>query len=359
MSLLFTLARPVLHALDAETAHLLTVRALSCLPARPPAPDPAALEQTLWGRRFPNPVGLAAGFDKNAETMAAMLGLGFGFVEAGTVTPRPQAGNPRPRLFRLPVDGAVINRMGFNNQGLDAYVARLRRYRERGGRGLIAANIGKNKDTAAIADDYVICARAVAPYADFLVVNVSSPNTPGLRDLQGAEQLREIFGRIRDALDSPPPLVLKIAPDLSRAGIDSVAATTRELGLDGLIVSNTTIDRPASLKDPAKSQAGGLSGRPLFARSTAMIGAFAQILEDKVAIIGVGGIASGADAWAKIRAGASLVELYTALVYNGPALVDEIKAYLAQALADSGLARLEDAVGRDRDAAASALKDSA
>ncbi len=349
MSALFDLAVPLLRRLPPETAHRLTIRALRLgLAPRHPRPDPPSLSITLWRRTFPNPVGLAAGFDKNAEVTDAMLGFGFGFVETGTVTPRPQPGNPRPRLFRLTEDRALINRLGFNNDGLAAAAARLGARRRSGG--IVGANIGKNRDTLDDAADYVLGVTALAPLADYLVVNVSSPNTPGLRALQRKSAVTALIERLMAARAAaapanPPPLLLKIAPDLGteeRADLAQAALTT---GIDGLVVANTTVARPATLMSPDAHEPGGLSGRPLFAPSTALVAEMYRLTGGKLPIIGVGGIASGADAYEKIRAGASLVQLYTALVYHGPGLVQRIKQELAALLARDGFASVAQAVG--------------
>ena len=352
---LFPIVGPLLRSVDPEKAHGLTIKALASglVPAVREADDPI-LQTRVLGLDFANPVGLAAGFDKNAEVVDPMLRLGFGFVEAGSVTPRPQPGNPKPRLFRVPEQGAVINRMGFNNEGLEPFAERLER-RLSGGRkapGIVGANLGKNKDTVEAADDYVIGVRRVAALADYLVVNVSSPNTPGLRALQGRDPLRTLLGRVLDARAScklvrNPPVLLKIAPDLTDEDKADIAAVALESGIDGLIVSNTTIARPAEIPEPLRSEAGGLSGKPLFAPSTAVLREMYALTGGKLPLIGVGGIASGADAYAKIRAGASLVQLYSALVYAGPALVLAIRRDLAALLRRDGFASLGDAVGAD------------
>ncbi|MGF1594537.1 MAG: quinone-dependent dihydroorotate dehydrogenase [Kiloniellaceae bacterium] len=345
----FSLLGPLLRRLDPETAHGLTLWALRRgLAPRVAAPDDPVLACELWGLTFANPLGLAAGFDKDARVMAAMLGLGFGFVEVGSVTPRPQPGNPKPRIFRLPEDGAVINRLGFNNAGMEAARARLAAFREAGpARGPVGVNLGKNKDSAA-AGDYVLGAAALGPLADYLVVNVSSPNTPGLRALQGRAKLEELLGRVLAALPDPaPPLLVKIAPDLTAEDKADIAAVALSLGISGLIATNTTIARPADLKAAARTEAGGLSGRPLFGLSTAVLGDLYRLTEGKIPLIGVGGIASGADAYRKIRAGASLVQLYTGLVYGGPALVGRIKTELARLLREDGFASVSAAVGAD------------
>ncbi|MBI3445038.1 MAG: quinone-dependent dihydroorotate dehydrogenase [Magnetospirillum sp.] len=346
----YSLAGPLVRLLDAETAHGLTVRLLKTgLVPRQPVFNPPQLRVTLWGRDFVNPVGLAAGFDKNAEVPDSMLDQGFGFVEIGSVTPRPQPGNPKPRMFRLPEDGAVINRMGFNNQGLEAVAARLA---ARPRHGIVGANLGKNKDTEDAASDYEKGAARLAPLSDYLVINVSSPNTPGLRALQSRDQLESLVGRTRAALmaampSGAPPLLLKIAPDLAWEDLADIAAIALEGGLDGLIVSNTTIARPESLRSKNAGQTGGLSGAPLFESSTAMLRRVYELTRGRLPIIGVGGIASGSEAYAKIRAGASLVQLYSAMVYEGPALVTRIKHDLLDLLGRDGFATITDAVGAD------------
>jgi len=350
----FSLCGPLLRRLDPETAHRLTLWALEHgLAPRRPADDDPILASTLWGLAFHNPLGLAAGFDKDARAMAALLGIGLGFVEVGSVTPRPQPGNPRPRIFRLPEDGAVINRLGFNNAGLEAARARLQAFRQAGTtarrpRGPVGVNLGKNKDTADAASDYVLGAAALGPLADYLVVNVSSPNTPGLRALQGRAELEALLGRVMAALPRPaPPLLVKIAPDLTAEDKADIAAVSLALGVSGLIATNTTIARPAELRGAARGEAGGLSGRPLFAPSTAVLGDLYRLTEGRIPLIGVGGVASGADAYRKIRAGASLVQLYTGLIYGGPALVQSIKAELARLLRQDGFDSVAAAVGAD------------
>jgi len=348
---LFRLAGPLLRLLDPETAHGLTLRLLQAglVPAQP-SYDPPALAVRLWGRSFPNPVGLAAGFDKNAEVPDAMLAQGFGFVEVGSVTPLAQPGNPRPRLFRLTADAAIINRMGFNNQGVEAVAARLAARRSRGG--LVGANLGKNKATEDAAADYEKGAARLAPLSDYLVINVSSPNTPGLRALQGRDQLESLVRRTRAALirsmpKAAPPLLLKIAPDLAWEDLSDIAAVALAGDLDGLIVSNTTVARPDSLRSPQASETGGLSGAPLFASSTAMVRRMYELTHGKLPIIGVGGIASGSEAYAKIRAGASLVQLYSALIYGGPGLVTQIKRDMVDLLTRDGFSSITEAVGAD------------
>lgn len=353
----YRLFGPLIRLLDPETAHGLTLRALRAglVPSQPvdqPGDEGACLRVTLWGRSFPNPIGLAAGFDKNGEVPDAMLGQGFGFVEIGSVTPKPQPGNPQPRLFRLTEDAAAINRMGFNNQGLEAVAARLA---QRPRRGIVGANLGKNKTTEDAAADYELGAAALAGVADYLVINVSSPNTPGLRALQGRDQLESLVGRSRAALNAAvadpakrPPLLLKIAPDLAADDLADIAQVALEGGaLDGLIVSNTTIVRAPSLRSRHRGETGGLSGRPLFESSTQVLREMYRLTEGRLPIIGVGGIESGADAYAKIRAGASLLQLYTAMIFHGPAVVTRIKRELAALLRRDGFSTLSAAVGAD------------
>ena len=341
-----TLGTQAIRLLEPEAAHRATLR----LMASPFAPrlrvrsDPM-LRIRIAGIDFPNPLGLAAGFDKNAEVPDAMLRLGFGFVEIGGVTPLPQPGNDRPRVFRLPDDGAVINRYGFNNDGVEAIAARLRRRRRTG---IVGANLGANKDSADRVEDYVKGVKGLEGLVDFYTVNISSPNTPGLRALQDKSALTALLKRViaaRDGLGVAAPVFLKIAPDLSDADKADIAAAALEEGIDALIVSNTTIARPASLKSPYKDETGGLSGRPLFAPSTALLREFHQSLGGRVPIIGAGGVFSAEDAYEKIRAGASLVQLYTALIYKGPALVAEIVGRLPRLLRRDGFQSLAAAVG--------------
>lgn len=352
---LFPVVGRILRSFDPETAHTLTVKSLAmgCGPVER-RPDDPILRTRVWGLDFANPVGLAAGFDKDAEVLDPMLRMGFGFVEAGSVTPRPQPGNPKPRLFRLTAQGAVLNRMGFNNGGLEQFARRFedRRGNPRRAGGIAGANLGKNKDTAEAADDYVLGVRRLAPFADYLVVNVSSPNTPGLRALQGREPLRTLLGRVLDAraacgLERAPPLLLKIAPDLTDEDKADIAAVALETGIDGLVVSNTTIARPDGIPARFKGEAGGLSGRPLFAPSTRVLREMYGLTGGRLPLVGAGGIASGDDAYAKIRAGAALVQLYSALIYGGPALLAAIKRDLAARLRADGFASVADAVGTE------------
>jgi dihydroorotate dehydrogenase len=344
----FRILRPVLHGIDSERAHRLALFALKSRLAtvfyRSPVEDPV-LQQTVWNRFFPNPIGLAAGFDKNAVAFEAALDLGFGFVEVGGVTPLPQKGNPRPRLFRLEADRAVINRMGFNNDGLAIVEARLRR---RSGRGIVGVNLGKNKDQKDPTADYATLAGALARYADFLVINVSSPNTPGLRALQSAAPLIAIIRAARAVMSKEgPPLLIKLAPDLTAEDLAEAVKAARAEKLDGIVVSNTTLARPASLQAPERGETGGLSGAPLFELSTRVLADVYKLTEGAIPLIGVGGVASGADAYAKIRAGASLVQLYSALVFEGPGLVNTIKEELAALLKRDGFSSVAAAVGAD------------
>ena len=358
MTDLHSLFLPALRLLSPEAAHKATIRALALgLGPRDRVPDDPVLATTVWGLDFRNPVGLSAGFDKGGEVPDAMLAAGFGFVEAGTVTPLPQPGNPKPRLFRLTDDDAVINRLGFNGDGLAPYVERAARRRTGGRRALgpFGANLGKNKDTKDGAADYEICIEAVAPYADYLVINISSPNTPGLRSMQGREILSDLLERaikararaVPDA-NARPPLIVKIASDLEATERADIAAVVLASGVDGMTVANTTVTRPDSMTDPQKDEPGGLSGAPLFPLSLEMIGDMYRRTEGRIPIIGSGGVASGAQAYAMIRAGASLVQLYTALVFQGPGLIPRIKRDLAARLKADGFARVADAVGADQ-----------
>ena len=348
MTDLFRLFRPLLHSLPPESAHRLTLAALAAgFGASEAVTDPAILRQPLWGLDFPNPIGIAAGFDKDARVPDALLRLGFGFVEVGTVTPRPQPGNPRPRVFRLRPDGALINRLGFNNAGLERLIARLQRRRDGG---IVGVNVGKNRDSSDAVADYVEGVRRTALLADYLVVNVSSPNTPGLRDLQARGMLEELLRAVLTARDEAGvylPLLVKIAPDLSAAEREDIAAVAVTTGIDGIIVSNTTVARPGGLHGANAREAGGLSGRPLFAPSTAVLAEIYRLTGRRLPLVGVGGVTSAADAYAKIRAGASLVQLYTALVFRGPALLHEIKSGLAELLRRDGFGSVADAVGAD------------
>lgn len=354
---LFSLARPLIHRLDAEMAHRLTVAALAAAPALKPATDDPILSTEAFGLSFPNPVGLAAGFDKHAEAVDGALGLGFGFVEIGGVTPLPQPGNPRPRVFRLPEDEAVINRYGLNSEGMEAVAARLAARRKRGG--IVGVNLGANKDSADRAADYAILARRLAPLADFLTVNVSSPNTPGLRDLQAESVLDDLIARALAARDEAEqatghrtPVLLKIAPDLTLPELDGIVAVARKRAIDGMIVSNTTVARPDSLRGASRGETGGLSGRPLFAPSTRILAETYRRVEAQFPLVGVGGVDSASAAFAKIRAGASLVQFYSAMVFKGPALVGEVKTGLVREARRAGASRIAELVGRDAEAIA-------
>jgi len=359
---LFSAISSVFQLIDAETAHSLAVWSLAHgLAPRETEPDAKELAVKLWGRTFPNPVGMAAGLDKDAECPRALLEMGFGFVEVGTVTPLPQPGNDRPRMFRLKEHGAVINRYGFNSRGADYAVASLSRFRSEqvAGKvrsaGLVAVNIGKNKTAEDAVADYCVGVQRLGGLADAIVVNISSPNTPGLRSLQGRKELEGLVRRVRAARDAmawgeqgPPPLLVKIAPDLSREDQEDIAAVVSRASVDGLVVSNTTVTRPESIRShPAAQEAGGLSGRPLFGMSTQLLANMYRLTDGKVPIIGVGGIADGYDAYKKIRAGASLVEVYTMFAYEGPILVRKIKRQMLECLRKDGFLSLQEAVGAD------------
>jgi dihydroorotate dehydrogenase len=348
------LSRPLMRALDPEDAHALTVKALRCMPLARAATDAPALAVRAFGLNFPNPVGLAAGFDKNAQVPDALLRLGFGFVEVGTVTPRSQAGNPRPRIFRLGSDAAVINRLGFNNQGAPAVLARLADRARAREPGIVGVNIGANRDSADRAEDYARLIDSFAAVADYFTVNVSSPNTPGLRDLQQAEALDHLLARVIDARERArprsglTPVLLKIAPDLSLTELDDVVGIARKHRVDGMIVGNTTLARPASLRARAKAgEAGGLSGRPLFKLATRVLAETFVRAEGAFPLIGAGGIDSGPTAIAKIKAGATLLQLYTGLVFRGIGLLSEIKADLAAAVKRGHRDSLSSMVGVD------------
>ena len=348
---IFALARPLLHLLGPEEAHEATLRGLETglYPRAPARPDEACLGVQLWGLSFPNPVGIAAGFDKDARVPDAVLGLGCGFAEIGTVTPRPQPGNPKPRVFRLGAEHAVINRLGFNN---GRHAAALQRLEHRPQTGIVGVNIGANKETSDRAGDYVMGLRAFNAVASYFTVNISSPNTPGLRDLQAPAQLDDLLGKIMAAraemvaAGAPRrPIVVKVAPDIAEADIAPIADRLVAHAVDGIAVSNTTLSR-AGIGGPLAREAGGLSGRPLFHRSTVMLARMHQATAGRIPLIGIGGIDSGEAALAKVEAGASLVQLYTGLIYEGPALIVRIRATLAAATRAAGASNISALTGR-------------
>ncbi|XP_010696362.1 dihydroorotate dehydrogenase (quinone), mitochondrial isoform X4 [Beta vulgaris subsp. vulgaris] len=369
------LVNPFFALLDPEVAHTLAVSAAArgWVP-REKRPDPSILGLEVWGRKFSNPVGLAAGFDKNAEAVEGLLGLGFGFVEVGSVTPIPQEGNPKPRIFRLREELAIINRCGFNSEGIQAVAKRLgaqhgkRKLDEtsntstaegkpggKAGPGILGVNLGKNKISEDAANDYVQGVHTLSQYADYLVINVSSPNTPGLRQLQGRKQLKDLVKKVQAARDEmqwgdegPPPLLVKIAPDLSKQDLEDIAAVALALQVDGLIISNTTISRPDSVsQNPLSQEVGGLSGKPVFNLSTSVLREMYILTRGRIPLIGCGGVGSGEEAYKKIRSGATLVQLYTAFAYGGPALIPQIKAELAECLERDGYKSVNEAVGAD------------
>jgi dihydroorotate dehydrogenase len=351
IALFEALARPLLGLLDAENAHRLAVRALRLVPRGGAGADDPLLALRAFGLNFPNPVGIAAGFDKHAEVPDALLALGFGFVEVGTVTPRPQPGNPRPRLFRLPLDQGVINRLGFNSEGAAIVLARLAARASRGG--LVGVNVGANKDSPDRIADYVRQIEIFAPVASYFTLNISSPNTPGLRELQQGQLFDELLERVVEARERASrqagltPLLIKIAPDVTLAELDDIVGAARRHHVDGMIIGNTTVTRSSRLRDRGAEEAGGLSGRPLFALATRMLAETYVRVEGAFPLVGTGGIDSGATALAKIRAGASLVQLYSSLVFKGTGLVGEIKAEFARALRRGRLGGIADLVGLD------------
>jgi dihydroorotate dehydrogenase len=348
LGLIDRLSRPLLRALDPEGAHALTIKALKRVPLPRAAADPPELAVRAFGLNFPNPLGVAPGFDKHGEVPDPILRLGFGFVEVGTVTPRPQAGNPRPRIFRLEQDRGVINRLGFNSVGAPVVLARLSARAKAGG--IVGVNVGANRDSADRAEDYARLVETFAAVASYFTINISSPNTPGLRDLQHAQQLDDLLARVIEARDrarTRKPVLLKIAPDLTLGDLDDVVWIARKRRLDGMIVGNTTVARPPSLRDRGAKEAGGLSGRPLFKLSTRMLAETFVRTEGAFPLIGVGGIDSGPTAIAKIKAGASLVQVYSGLIYRGIGLLQEIKADLAAALKRGHRDSLASMVGVD------------
>jgi dihydroorotate dehydrogenase len=343
---------PLLRWLDPEDSHRLAIQGLKLLPPVRPRSDDAKLAMRAFGLNFPNPIGMAAGFDKNAEVPDALLRLGFGFVEIGTVTPKPQTGNPRPRLFRLERDQGVINRLGFNNDGADAALRRLASRAHLGG--IVGVNVGANKDSPDRVADYVKLIETFAPVASYFTVNVSSPNTPGLRDLQNAAALDDLLAKVIGARErvrekaGDSPVLLKIAPDLSLAELDDVVQIARSRRVDGMIVANTTLARPSTLREQTRAkEQGGLSGRPLFRLSTRMVAETYVRVEGAFPLVGVGGIDTGGAALTKIRAGASLIQLYSSLVYKGLGLIDGIKRDLTSTLLRTGRDSLSEIVGAD------------
>lgn len=347
--MLFRLLRPFLYCLSAERAHRMAIAALKTLPTGRPAPGGGPLATSVAGLAFPNPVGMAAGFDKDGEVPDALLGLGFGFAEVGSITPLPQAGNPQPRLFRLTEDRAVINRMGFNNGGAQAAAARLAARKGYGG--IVGINIGANKDAADRIADYATMTRIMAPLASYLAVNISSPNTPGLRALQDESALTGLLDAVLEARSETtgpggPPVFLKVAPDLEPADIDAIARIAIDKGLGALIVSNTTVSRPP-LQSPLRDETGGLSGAPLRDLAQQRLRDFRKATGGAIPLIGVGGIAAAEDTWARIRAGASLVQLYSAMVYEGPGIARNIVRGLEILMRRDGFTTIADAVGSE------------
>jgi dihydroorotate dehydrogenase len=347
MNALFGLGQALLHALDPERAHDLAVKSLEFgLYPRAAAPDDPRLAQTVWGLKFRNPIGMAAGFDKDARVFAPLLATGFGFVEIGTLTPKSQKGNPSPRIFRSAADGAIINRLGFNNEGQAAALPRLAGRRT----GMVGVNIGAGKDSEDRIGDYVSGIARMSPVADYLTINISSPNTPGLRDLQAPEALAALLARVQEARASGakrPPLLVKLAPDIGDADLPEIVRVIQSHGVDGIVVSNTTLSRDG-LKDRSfAAETGGLSGRPLFTRATRMLARVYKLTEGKLPLIGVGGIDGGAAAVAKIRAGATLLQLYTGLVFEGPRLIGDIKQALLKAMQEAKTESLGSLIGRD------------
>jgi dihydroorotate dehydrogenase len=354
MTGLYALARPLLFTLDPEQAHHLTLKLMKSglLPPCPSINDPA-LEVSLWGHKFPNPIGLSAGFDKNAEVIGPAFGMGFGFVEAGTVTPKPQHGNPKPRVFRDPSTESVINRMGFPNGGMNSFKANLEKFLSSKARpsGVVGINIGMNKSQTEPAKDYAVLIKMLGPLADYLTINISSPNTPGLRNLQSRGPLLELLSVVMEERkkacgDHPPPVLVKFAPDLDDAQQEEIAATALEAGIDGMILTNTTLERPDTLPKGFAAQQGGLSGKLLHAKSTEIIRNFYRLTKGKLPIIGVGGISSSADAYAKIKAGATLIQLYTSLVFKGPSVANSINRELLDLLKADGFSHISEAVGK-------------
>lgn len=352
---LYPLIRPVLFQIDPEQAHGLALKALKAgiMPAQDPISDPA-LEQTLWGLKFPNPVGLSAGFDKKAEVIGPMFKFGFGFVETGTVTPKPQHGNPKPRVFRDPANNAVINRMGMPGAGMTAYKDNIEKFLSGKNRppGVIGLNIGMNKSQTDPMKDYAVLIKMLAPMADYITINISSPNTPGLRDQQVPEVLAELMDTVRTELakscgDHTPPVWVKLAPDLSEKQQEELAATAISAKIDALILTNTSLERPDTLSDGFRDETGGLSGEPIFEQSTQVLRNFYSLTKGQIPLIGVGGISSAEHAYTKIKAGANLVQLYTGLIYKGPNIVHDINSGLLTLLKADGFTNIAEAVGTE------------
>jgi dihydroorotate dehydrogenase len=348
LSALFGLGQTLLLAFDPERAHELAIKTLELgIYPRSDRPDDKRLAQTLFGLDFPNPIGMAAGFDKNARVPRQLLDMGLGFAEVGTLTPQPQAGNPRPRVFRSHADRAIVNRLGFNNEGQAAALARLQKDRPRG---IVGVNLGANRDSADRIADYVEGVKRMAPVARYFTVNISSPNTPGLRDLQAPRKLDELLGKVQAARNTlgpkAPPLLVKLAPDLADADLPDVVAVIQDSGADGIVISNTTLARDDLRDQTLIREAGGLSGRPAFLRTTRMLARVYRLTKGKLPLIGVGGIDSGEAAFAKIEAGASLIQLYTGLVFEGPGLIARIKQTLMDAMARENCETLKPLVGR-------------
>ena len=352
---LYKYVRPAVFKIDPETAHGVTIKALKTGALRPCSiVSSPILEQEIFGLKFPNPMGLSAGFDKNAEVIAPALKLGFGFTEVGTVTPKPQGGNPRPRIFRDPKSGSVINRMGFPNGGLRVFKPNIEKFINSDNKpnGVVGINIGMNKDQSDPAADYCALISELAPLADYLTVNISSPNTAGLRDLQRKDALAELLGEMMETRskacpDNPPALLIKLAPDLDEKQQQEIAETLLSADVDGVILSNTTLDRPEFLPEKFRGEKGGLSGVPVREKSTAIIRNFYKLTDGKLPIIGVGGISNAEHAYEKIKAGASLVQLYTGMIYEGPAIANDINKGLIELLERDGFASITDAIGAD------------
>lgn len=354
MASLYNIVRPLIFAMDAEKAHNATISALKMgLGPCSKSQDDEALSSTIWGKAFKNPIGLAAGFDKNADVILPMFKLGFGFVETGTVTPKPQEGNPKPRVFRAAGHNAVINRMGFPSKGISYYknnVEKLPAQRP----GIIGLNIGMNKEQTVPEDDYNFLVRELAPYADYLTVNISSPNTPGLRDLQKKDSFIQLINTVTKTRDEVAngrniPLLVKLAPDLTAEQRAELANTVQQTAIDGIILGNTTLERPDYLPPDFREEKGGLSGKPLTDKATELVRDFYTLTKGRIPIIGCGGISNGQDAYDKIRAGASLIQIYSILAFKGPNVVQSIKQELLSKLKADGFNNTTEAIGADTD----------